>query len=102
MADTLQGVQMYFNDVQNSSNDIFFQIVVWKDNNGKPGEEIYRGPSVKPYYEEGLYEFYSYMFDTTLILSGTFYIGWQQQGAGSLNVGFDSNNDNSDKIFFHY
>jgi len=100
MADTLRGVQMYFNSVQNSANDIFFQLLVYKDNNGKPGEEIYRGESVKPQYENGLYEFYTYMFDEPIILSGTFYVGWQQLGAGNLNIGFDANNDNSSKIFF--
>lgn len=100
MPDTLRGIQMYFNRTQNESNDFFFDLVVWKDNNGNPGEEIYRGKSLRPHYENGLYEFYTYMIDEPIILSGTFYVGWQQLATGNLNVGFDANNNNNTKIFF--
>lgn len=99
--DTLQGVQMYFNRTLDNANEIFFNLNVWNDNNGEPGEIIYSENSLKPLWENGLYEFYPYMFaDTTIIVSGTFYVGWQQQAGGNLNIGLDSNNDNGDKIFF--
>jgi len=98
--DTLRGVQMYFNKTLDNSNDIFFLLNVWKDNNGVPGELIYTSASLKPMWEDGLFVFYPYMFDTTLLVSGTFYVGWQQLASGNLNIGLDSNNDNGDKIFF--
>jgi hypothetical protein len=99
--DTLQGVQIYFNRTMDNSNELFFNLNVWNDNDGRPGELIYSEISLKPLWKNGLYEFYPYMFeDTTIVVSGTFYVGWQQQASGILNVGFDSNNDNSDKIFF--
>jgi hypothetical protein len=91
---------MYFNKTLNNSNDIFFNIKVWRDNNGVPGEEIYSSPSVKPQWSDHLYEFYPYMLEEPLILSGTFYVGWQQQASGSLNIGFDSNNDSKERIFY--
>ncbi len=92
VADTLRGVKMYFNKTKDNANANFFNLMVWKDNNGKPGEVIYRLNSQKPRWENGLYEFHPYMFDTTIIISGTFYVGWQQQTQGSLNIGFDANN----------
>ena len=100
ITDTLWGVQMYFNRTQNSSNEIFFNFIIWQDNNGRPGEELYRSPSVKPQWKNGLYEFYPYMLDEPIVLTGTFYVGWQQQAGGSLNVGLDANNDNGKRIFF--
>ncbi len=100
LPDTLQGIQMYFNKTLNSSNEIFFNIKVWRDNNGVPGEEIFSSESVKPKWSDHLYEFYPYMFEEPLIVTGTFYVGWQQQASGSLNIGFDANHDNKDKIFY--
>ena len=100
IADTLQGVQMYFNRTQNNSNELFFNLVVWQDNNGRPGVELYRSPSIKPQWKEGLYEFYPYMLDEPIFLNGTFYVGWQQQSGGNLNIGLDANNDNGNRIFF--
>lgn len=91
--DTLRGVQMYFNKTKENANANFFNLMVWKDNNGRPGEIIYQLNSQKPRWEDGLYEFYTYVFpDTTIVISGTFYVGWQQQTQGSLNIGFDANN----------
>lgn len=100
MPDTLRGVQMYFNRTQDNANEIFFNLKVWRDNNGQPGELIYTSPSTKPQWADGLYKFYPYMFDEPLVVSGTFYVGWQQQAQGSMNIGFDANNDNSTKIFY--
>lgn len=100
ITDTLWGVQMYFNHTQNNANEIFFNLMVWQDNNGRPGEELYRSPSTEPKWKDGLYEFYPYIFEEPIILSGTFYVGWQQQAGGNLNVGLDANNNNGNRIFF--
>lgn len=89
--DTLRGVQMYFNKTKNNANANFFNLMVWKDNNGKPGEVVYVQQSQKPWWENGLYQFHAYLFDDPVVLTGTFYVGWQQQSQGSLNIGFDAN-----------
>ena len=60
---------MYFNRTLDNANEIFFNLNVWNDNNGEPGEIIYSENSLKPLWENGLYEFYPYMFaDTTIIV----------------------------------
>ena len=102
MPDTLFGIQMYFNQTKDFSNNQFFNINVWQDNNGKPGELVAQIPNQQAMWENGLYEFYPYMLDTSVILSGTFYVGWQQFDGGSLNIGFDANNDNRDKIHYKF
>lgn len=93
--DTLRGVQILFNHTLNNANEKYFDIVVWKDNNGRPGEEYYRLKGRKPKWEDELYKFAYYEFDRMIRLNGVFYIGIVQQSNGNLNVGFDTSNDNS-------
>jgi hypothetical protein len=99
--DTLFGIQMYFNHTKDNANSQFFNINIWSDNNGKPGDIIAQIPSQQAMWEDGLYKFYPYLLEEPVVISGTFYVGWQQFDGGSLNIGFDSNNDNKDKIFYN-
>ncbi len=98
VADTLRALRIYFNKIKDNPSP-FFDLVVWRDNNGKPGEEIYRQKNLKVHWENGIYPFTTYRLDTALLVSGTFYVGYQQQEQ-SLNVGFDTNHDVSDDIFY--
>ena len=102
MSDTLWGVQMYFNRTLNNANELYFDLCVWGDNNGKPGEIIYREEGVKVQWEEGLYSFYPYMLNEPLFVAGTFYVGWEKSNKYKLNIGMDANNKNQDKIFAKY
>ncbi len=99
--DTLRGVQVLFNHTLNDANDKYFNLVVWKDNNGAPGEEVYRLTNRKPIWKEGLYEFAYYEFDQIVRLNGLFYVGIEQQSNGLINIGFDASNDNSQYNFFN-
>ena len=98
--DTLWGVQMYFNKTLNNANELYFDLMVWKDNNGKPGEAIYRQESEKVGWENGLYKFTPYMLDDPQIVTGTIYVGWEQYESVSYNIGMDANNNAMDKIFY--
>lgn len=93
--DTLRGVQILFNHTLNDANNQYFDIVVWKDNNGKPGDEIYRLNNRKPQWDDQIYRFAYYQFDKRIRLNGVFYVGIVQQGSGLLNVGFDASGDYS-------
>ena len=93
--DTLRGVQILFNHTLNDANNQYFDIVVWKDNNGKPGDEVYRLSNRKPIWDDQIYKFAYYKFDRRVRFTGVFYIGIVQQGSGLINIGFDSSNDNS-------
>ena len=99
--DTLRGVQILFNHTLNDANNQYFDIVVWKDNNGKPGDEVYRLANRKPIWDEQIYKFAYYKFDQRVRLNGVFYVGIVQQGSGLLNVGFDASNDNSQYNFIN-
>lgn len=92
--DTIQGVQMLFNHTLNDANDKYFDIVVWKDENGKPGEEIYRMQNQRPHWQEQPYRFTYYKFDKTVTSASTFYVGIEQRNDALINIGFDASVDN--------
>ncbi len=96
--DTLRALRIYFNKTKEMPSQ-FFNLMIWRDNNGKPGEVIYRQDNFKVHWEDGIYPFTTYRLDTAILVSGTFYVGYQQQEQ-TLNVGFDANNDASDDIFY--
>ena len=99
--DTISGVQILFNHTLNDANNQYFDIVVWKDNNGKPGDEVYRLANRKPIWDDQIYKFAYYKFNKRVRLNGVFYVGIVQQGNGLLNVGFDASNDNSQYNFIN-
>ena len=92
--DTIQGVQLLFNHTLNDANNKYFDIVVWKDENGKPGEEVYRLSAQRPQWQEQIYRFSYYKFDRTVALAGAFYVGIEQRSDDLINIGLDTSNDN--------
>ena len=99
--DTIQGVQLLFNHTLNDANNKYFDIAVWKDENGRPGEEVYRLAGQRPRWGDQPYQFQYYKFDENVALAGTFYIGLVQQSNGQINIGFDASTDNSQYNFIN-
>ena len=97
--DTIQGVQLLFNHTLNDANDKYFDIVVWKDENGKPGEEIYRMQNQHPQWQEQPYRFTYYKFDKTVTTANTFYVGIEQSSNSLINIGLDTSIDNMEYNF---
>lgn len=99
--DTLSGVQLLFNRTFNDANYNFFDIMVWKDNNGKPGEVLYILENQRPIWnDDAIYAFSNYKFDQTVKVNSTFYVGIRQQYSKSINIGFDSSIDNHQYNFY--
>lgn len=92
--DTVQGVQLLFNHTLNDANNKYFDIVIWKDENGKPGEEIYRLEGQRPQWQEQIYRFSYYKFDRPVALAGAFYVGIEQSNDALINIGLDTSTDN--------
>jgi hypothetical protein len=102
--DTLRGVEMFFNRTQDDATQDYFRIGVWDHDKSldSPGELIYTSKPVRPIYEDGLNKFVTYEIkDTLLVLSGEYYVGWIKTTERILNVGFDRNTVNNDKIFYN-
>ncbi len=98
--DKLYGVQLLFNRTHNDANFNFFDIYVWGNNDGKPGNVIYVLENQRPIWSENIYEFAYYEFDNPVAVSGTFYVGIRQQEKKSINIGFDTSRDCSAYNFF--
>ena len=99
--DTLCGVHLLFNRTHNDANYDFFDIVVWNDNNGRPGNEVYRLKNQRPEWDdEVIYKFTYYPFDKMLKVNGTIYVGIMQHARESINIGFDTSNDNQQYNFY--
>ncbi|MBO7287908.1 MAG: T9SS type A sorting domain-containing protein [Bacteroidales bacterium] len=101
MPDTLSGVYLLFNRTHKDANYDFFDIVVWNNNNGKPGNEIYRLENQRPIWDDDeIYKFAYYPFDKILKVNGIIYIGIMQHEKESINIGFDASKDNSQYNFY--
>ena len=99
--DTLRAVEMFFNHTQNDANEQYFDLMVWQDNNGKPGDVLYSQLNQKVEFSNNLLGFHTYMLDVPLAVNGTFYIGWVQQTSENLNLGYDRYNNASQNIFYN-
>lgn len=99
--DTLRAVKMYFNKTLTGANDRFFDLAIWNDLNGRPGDLLFVQERVKPQFSNNLYEFQFYHLDEPVPVQGTFYVGWIQRTDHNLNVGFDAGNDAGSNIFYN-
>jgi hypothetical protein len=100
LRDTLSGVYIHFNSTQDSGNMQQFKLAVWSDRGGLPNDEnmLYLEPNLSPQFDN-LNTFTYYKLTHPVVVEGTFYVGWVQQSASMLNVGFDRNNCPSNKMF---
>jgi hypothetical protein len=98
--DTLRGVSIYFNKTLSKANQQIFNLTVWNDNNGKPGDTIYSRPEMVE-YSDSLNEFVTYRLDIPVRISGTFYIGTITTTDDNLNMGFDRYNNSQDNILYN-
>ncbi len=98
-ADSLRIIQIYFAPMQNNVSNINFDLVVWDDNNGVPGNIIHRD-SVYPIYEERI-KFHNYYLSKAIGLDGIFYVGIEQTTNDMLNVGLDRNSPSNNYMFYN-
>jgi hypothetical protein len=105
--DTLTSVQMYFLPVLDIDNiDLrTFRLTVWSHNTAtnSPGTIIYQQRNETPDYSPDCpNRFMHYTIDSGIVvLSGTFYVGWQQDASDRLYLGMDFENNQQDKIYYN-
>lgn len=104
-ADTLLGVRMCFVPTVKDLSHKLFLLTVWGDNGGVPGAVLYEDQFFyprTPIYEEGRGVYTDYILkDTRLPLDGSaFYVGMRQIDADPLNIGFDKNTPQTNKLFY--
>ena len=100
LADTLRAVQICFNDSYLNSNLRSFDLMVWADNNGVPGETIYSQEEMMVTQGKGINGFYTYLITDPIELKSTFFIGWRQRSETFLNAGYDINTPQEGRQFY--
>jgi hypothetical protein len=100
IADSVKAISICFNDAYDNSNQRAFDIMVWADDNGKPGVLLgtTEGPVASP--GTGLNGFRDYVFSKPVSVNGDFWIGWKQLSETFLNAGFDLNTPPAGRQYF--
>jgi hypothetical protein len=100
MPDTLRAIRICFNDSYLEANKRAFDLMVWDDNNGIPGNILSTMPDVMVEQGNVINGFYNYTIPEGVVVNGTFYVGWRQSSESFLNVGYDVNTSNAGKQFY--
>jgi hypothetical protein len=98
--DTLRAIQICFNDSYQKANLRAFDLLVWSDNNGIPGNIIYTQEEMMVKQGDGINGFYTYILNDPVPVSGEFYVGWRQRSETFLNAGFDLNTLHNGRQFY--
>src|SRR5450759_2656585 len=100
MQDTLRAVNICFNDSYLEANKREFDLVVWDNDNGVPGNILYTKQAVMVEQANSINGFYSYTIPEGVPVNGTFYVGWRQLSETFLNVAYDVNTPNAGKQLY--
>ena len=100
MPDTLQAIRIYFNPTYNHvSAQYRFKIAVWRDDNGKPGEQVYLSTTEHSPKTTG--RFTQFILEKPVYVTRNYWVGWVQITTGFLNVGFDRNCNDKGNLWYN-
>lgn len=100
MQDTIRAVQICFNDSYMDANKRAFDLMIWDDNNGSPGNVLHSEEEVMVEQGDNINGFYRYRIPGGVPVNGIFYVGWKQRSEAFLNAGFDINTPHKGKQFY--
>lgn len=100
ISDTLRAIDICFNDSYMDANQRSFDIMVWNDINGMPGNVIYRREEVMVENGSVINGLSRYMIPGGVPVENDFYIGWKQRSETFLNAGYDINTPHEGRQFF--
>lgn len=98
--DTLRAVDICFNDSYMNANKREFDLMIWDEINGLPGNIIYKREEVIVERKASVDSYYRYTLPDGVPVNGNFFIGWKQRSETFLNAGFDINTPHKGKQFF--
>jgi hypothetical protein len=104
-ADTLRGVQIYFNPVGLNVHTKLFQLAYWNSVSvaGNNDNLVYKMINQKPANIDSINGFATYLFDQLLVVpAGISYVGIIQNEPQTIyGIGLDRNTDSRSKMFYH-
>jgi hypothetical protein len=100
LQDTIRAIRICFNNSYLNSNQRAFDLMIWDDNNGLPGNIIYSVENVLVEPGDEINGFHTYVLPDGVMVEGEFYAGWKQRSETFLNAGFDVNTPHGGKQFY--
>jgi hypothetical protein len=100
VADTMRAIRICFNDSYQDANRRAFDLMVWDDNNGQPGNVLFTREEVMVESGTRINDFYTYLIPHGVEVEGVFYVGWKQRSETFLNAGFDVNTPHRGRQLF--
>jgi len=97
--DTLRIIQMKFVEMHEDLTNNKFALTIWANNNGNPGQELYKDTVEIEYKDRG--RFTNYYLKNGVGLVGTFFVGWEQITNDILNLGLDKNSAANDYMLYN-
>ena len=99
--DTLRAVRFYFSQYGDSVTNYLFTLKIWSSIN--PESVLYQETNKRATYVDSINGFSTYVLAQSLPVSGTVYIGFQQQQnfPNGIHLGFDKNTASNSKMFFN-
>lgn len=98
--DSLRAIQICFNDSYQNSNLREFDLMVWNNNAGVPGDILLTRQAMTVKQGTGINGFYTYELEKPFALIGEFFIGWKQRSETFLNAGYDLNTPHNGKQLY--
>ncbi len=100
LQDTIRAIRICFNDSYLNSNQRAFDLMIWDDNNGLPGNVIYSADNVLVEPGDEINGYHTYILPDGVMVNGVFYAGWRQRSETFLNAGFDVNTPNRSRQYY--
>ena len=100
-AGTIEKVRIYFNPIMDLSTRARFEVVVWNERDGKPGDELYAQRCDPPKEFNRANPFIEYTLDSPVGFSEPLYVGWRQTKADMMQVGIDLHTATPSKIVYN-
>jgi hypothetical protein len=99
--DTIRAVSICFNESYMDANMTTFNLMIWDDNGGVPGNVIRTETGMVSRVGDAINGFRKYILSDPAEINGTYYVGWQQTSEKYLNAGFDLNTPNAGRQFYY-
>ena len=99
-SDFLTGVDIHFPQIFPLSNGQPIELLIMKDLTSEIGTLLAK-QSFTAQFGAQIDDFVSYTFESPVLVSDTFYIGFQQFTDNFIGIGLDKNNDTGTKIFYN-
>lgn len=98
---TIEKIRIFFNPIVDLSTRARFEIVIWNERNGLPGDELYAQRCAPPETFNKKEPFIEYTLDKPLGFSEPLYVGWRQTRADMMQVGIDLHTSTPSKIVYN-